>query len=53
VYFYLAESLVKLNRKAEAVVYYDRLVKEFEVSEHLAEARKRLEELQTPELKTQ
>jgi outer membrane protein assembly factor BamD len=53
VYFYLAESLVKLNRKAEAVVYYDRLVKEFEVSEHLTEAKKRLEELQAPELKTQ
>jgi outer membrane protein assembly factor BamD len=53
VYFYLAESLVKLNRKAEAVVYYDRLVKEFEVSEHLVEAKKRLEELQAPELKTQ
>ena len=57
VYFYLAESLVKLNNtpaKAEAVTYYDRLLKEFEVSEHLEDARKRLAELKvSQELKTQ
>ena len=56
VYFYLGESFLKGRRKDEAVVYYDRLVKEFEVSEHLVEAKKRLAELQAPaapDLKTQ
>src|SRR4029077_8630499 len=45
VYFYLAESLVKTDKKAEALPYLDRLVKEFEQSEYLADARKRMEEL--------
>jgi outer membrane protein assembly factor BamD len=54
VYFYLGETFLKARRKEEAVVYFDRLVKEFEVSEHLEEAKKRLAELQPPaELKTQ
>jgi outer membrane protein assembly factor BamD len=48
VYFYLAETLAKggVANKAEAVTYYDRLVKEFQVSEHLEDAKKRLAELQ-------
>lgn len=45
VYFYLAESLVKDNRAAEALPIYERLVQEFEQSEHLAEAQKRIAEL--------
>jgi outer membrane protein assembly factor BamD len=57
VYFYLAETLYKVNSaasKAEAVTYYDRLVKDFEVSERLEDAKKRLAELKsTQELKTQ
>ena len=44
VYYYLAESLLKTD-KAEAAPYYDRLVKEFDRSEYLADARKRLETL--------
>jgi len=43
-YYHLAESLVKMNRAAEALPYYDRLVKEFENSEYLDEAKKRLAE---------
>lgn len=47
IYYYLAESLLKTEKKAEAVPYYDRLVKEFERSEFLEDARKRLETLTT------
>jgi outer membrane protein assembly factor BamD len=39
VYFYLAQSLVKLNRGAEALPYLERLVEEFEQSEYLAQAK--------------
>jgi outer membrane protein assembly factor BamD len=46
VYYYLAESLVRVNRQAEALPYYDRLVKEFDTSEYLARAQKRLQEFQ-------
>jgi outer membrane protein assembly factor BamD len=53
VYYFLGESLVRINRKAEALVYFDRLLKEFEVSEHLDEAKRRVAELKTTELKTQ
>ncbi len=45
VYFYLAGSLVKVGRPAEALPYYERLVKEFEKSEHVAEARLEIEAL--------
>jgi outer membrane protein assembly factor BamD len=40
VYFYLAESLVKMGRRAEAVPYYDRLLKEFEKSDYLIKAQR-------------
>jgi outer membrane protein assembly factor BamD len=46
-YFYLAESLEKMSKPAEALVYYERLLKEFEQSEHLEAARRRVEELKT------
>lgn len=45
VYFYLAESLIKTNRPAEALPYFERLLEEFEQSELLEEARKRVAEL--------
>jgi outer membrane protein assembly factor BamD len=45
VYYYLAESLLKTDKKAEALPYYDRLVKEFERSEFLLDAHRRLETL--------
>ena len=54
VYFYLAESLRRDRhrmRKPEALPYYERLLKEFEQSEHLEEAKKRISELKA-ELKT-
>ena len=42
VYFYLAESLNKVNQPAEALPYYERLVAEFERSDYLDEAKKRI-----------
>lgn len=45
VYFHLAESLVLTDKKAEALPYYERLLKEFEQSEYLERARKRIAEL--------
>jgi outer membrane protein assembly factor BamD len=47
VYYYLAESYVKVGRPAEALPYFDRLVKEFEQSEYLEPAKKRVEELKS------
>ena len=44
-YFYLGESLMKLRREAEALPYYEKLVSEFEQSEYLAEAQKRIADL--------
>lgn len=44
-YFYLGESLVKSNRSAEALPYFEKLINEFEESEHLEEARKEVETL--------
>jgi outer membrane protein assembly factor BamD len=40
VYFYLAESLMKVGRPAEALPHLDRLIAEFEESEYLEDARK-------------
>jgi outer membrane protein assembly factor BamD len=45
VYYYLAESLLKVQRPAEALPYFERLLAEFEQSEFLEGARKRVEEL--------
>lgn len=47
VYYYLAESLYRSSaeKKAEALPYYERLIKEFEKSEYLAAAQKRVAEL--------
>ena len=45
VYFYLAESYVKIKRDAQALPYYEKLVNEFQKSEHLQDAQKRITEL--------
>lgn len=45
VYFYLAEALEKSEKKAEALPYYDRLVNEFEQSQYLEEAKRRIVQL--------
>jgi len=52
VYFYLAEVYRKANNAKEALPYYDRVIKEFEKSEYLERAKKRMAELQQrPEVK--
>ena len=43
VYFYLGECYLKAGRPAEALPYFDRVLKEFEQSEHLVEAQKRVD----------
>ena len=47
VYYYLAESLVRNKQEAEALPYFEQLVKEFEQSEYLVEAQKRITGLKT------
>jgi outer membrane protein assembly factor BamD len=44
-YFYLGEALIKNDRQAEALPYFERLVAEFEQSEHLEDAQRRIAEL--------
>jgi len=51
-YFYLADSLARIQRPAEALPFYDRLLKEFDQSEYLAEATKRSEVLKAEIAKT-
>jgi len=45
VYFYLAESLVKTEEETEALLHYERLVKDFKQSEYLEDAESRVTEL--------
>jgi outer membrane protein assembly factor BamD len=45
VYYYLGESFLKIQRPAEALPYFDRLVQEFEQSEFLEKAKARITEL--------
>jgi outer membrane protein assembly factor BamD len=45
VYFYLAESLARTDKAAEAIPYFERLLTEFERSEHLEDAKVRLQAL--------
>jgi outer membrane protein assembly factor BamD len=45
VYFHLGDSLVKMGRRAEALPYFDRLVKEFEESSYLAKAELAMKEV--------
>ena len=44
-YFHLADSLVRIQRPAEALPYYEKLIAEFESSEYLPEATRRSAEL--------
>ena len=44
-YFHLAETLERSNKEAEALPYYERLVEEYEQSEFLEEAKRRIERL--------
>jgi outer membrane protein assembly factor BamD len=45
VYYHLAESLLRIDRKAEALPYFERLLKEFEQSSYLEATRRRVAEL--------
>jgi outer membrane protein assembly factor BamD len=44
-YYYLGESYAKVNRPAEAIPWFDRLIKEFEQSDYLEKAKTRTTEL--------
>jgi outer membrane protein assembly factor BamD len=43
VYFYMGECYVKAGQPAQALPYFDRLLKEFEESQYLPEAQKRVD----------
>jgi outer membrane protein assembly factor BamD len=45
VYYHLADALARVQRPAEALPYFEKLIAEFEQSEYLAEAQKRVTEL--------
>jgi outer membrane protein assembly factor BamD len=45
VYYFLADSLARTDKKAEAIPYFERLLEEFPKSERLEDTKKRLEEL--------
>ena len=45
VYFYLADALVELNRTAEAVPLLEKIPQEFEKSDYIEKAKKRLDEV--------
>lgn len=47
VYYYLAESLARTDKSAEAIPYFERLLAEFDSSEHLEDAKTRLQALKT------
>ena len=45
VYYHLGEVLVRVGRQAEALPYYERLLQEYQSSEFLDDARRRIQEL--------
>ena len=47
VYYHLAESLLRIDRKAEALPYFERLLQEFEQSSYLEASRRRVSELKS------
>jgi len=49
VYFYLGEIYHRSKADAEALPYYDRIVKEFEKSKFIERAKKRIEEIKPAE----
>lgn len=48
VYFYLGECYYKSNQRPAALPWYDRIVKEFQKSEYLDKAKKRIVEIKLP-----
>ena len=46
-YYYLGETFIRIDRPAEALPYFERLIKEFEKSEYLEKAQRRITELKT------
>ena len=44
-YYYLGETMIKVNLRPQAVGMFERLVKEFQTSEYLKKAQKRLAEI--------
>ena len=46
-YYYLGESLAVVGRKAEALPLFEKLVAEFEQSDFLEDAKKRIDEMKT------
>lgn len=52
VYYYLGEALLKVNRPAEALPLFEKLLAEFEASEYLADAQKRVDEIKAAEKTT-
>jgi hypothetical protein len=48
VYFYLGECYLKGNQKPAALPWYDKIVKEFEKSDYLDRAKKRIAEIKLP-----
>ena len=48
VYFHLGETLVRAGRNAEALPYFEKLIAEFNESEHLKDAQRRVAELKAP-----
>ncbi len=47
VYYHLGESLIQMNLPAEALPYFERLVNEFEQSQYLEDAKRRIAELKS------
>ena len=47
VYYYLAESLARTDKTAEAIPYFERLLSEFDSSEYLEDTKERLQQLKT------
>ena len=46
-YYYLGESLIQVNREAEALPLYEKLVTEFEQSTYLVDAKKRIDAIKS------
>jgi len=44
-FYYLGETMIKVNLRPQAVGMFERLVKEFQTSEYLKKAQKRLAEI--------
>jgi outer membrane protein assembly factor BamD len=51
-YYYLGEALTQLGRKSEALPYYEKLVTEFEKSDYLEDAKKRIGEIKAAPAET-